>query len=138
MELMVIANDRQRIRPVRVLLALRPRMLRHLLRDVFASNREFEVVGEVENLANLADAVKATSPTAVFVSVAQSGGDPDICRHLLCRYPGLKAVINLSQDSRHGYASRVSIQTKRLEEVSLESIIAAVREDREFWDDEDL
>jgi DNA-binding NarL/FixJ family response regulator len=108
-------------------------MLRHLLRDVFARNCDFEVAGEVEDLESLAAAVDATSPALVLVSVPESGGAADLCRRLLRHHPDLK-VINLTTDSRHGYASRMWIQTRRLEEVSLESIISTVQEDSTFWD----
>jgi DNA-binding NarL/FixJ family response regulator len=69
-------------RPVRVLLANKPRALRTRLARLLRLQSDIEVVGTVLDPIDLLSAVEETQAAVVVVTLPASGEMPGICSHL--------------------------------------------------------
>jgi DNA-binding NarL/FixJ family response regulator len=113
-------------RPVRVLLANRPRALRTRLARLLQLQSDIEVVGTVLDPIELLSAVEETQAEVVVVTLPGSGEMPGICSHLFYEYPQL-LILALSATRSRAYVYRQVITVEPLAGTSDEELLTAVR-----------
>lgn len=113
---------------VRVLVANRPRLMRELIMTMIADQPDIEIVGEVEDAGDLADAVEQVRPDVLILAMEEPEQHRAQCGFLLGRYPGMR-ILALAPDQNRAlfYWAIVDIRTKALES-SEAGILNAVRE----------
>ena len=79
-------------RQIRVLVAIRPRLMRELILNTFADQPDIEIVGEVADEAEVPAAVDNSSPDFLVLSQDDILHRPSICDLVLRRHPGLRIV----------------------------------------------
>jgi DNA-binding NarL/FixJ family response regulator len=114
-------------RPVRVLLANKPRALRTRLARLLRLQSDIEVVGTVLDPIGLLSAVEETQAAVVVVTLPASGEIPGICSHLFYEYPQL-LILALSATQSRAYVYRQVITVEPLAGTSDEDILTAVRQ----------
>src|SRR5579885_2531143 len=87
-------------KPIRVLEANHPRLMRDIVLTTFADQPDIEVVGEVSDESEISDTVSRTAPDFVVIALDRTGGRPQICDVLLREHPGVH-VIAVAQESNH-------------------------------------
>ena len=92
----------------KVVLAVKPQLLRELLRRVIEEKSEMEIECEVFDPIDLLLAVKDTEADVVVMNLSESHRTPEICTHLLTEFPDL-LVIGISAQSDRAYAYRSAI-----------------------------
>jgi DNA-binding NarL/FixJ family response regulator len=116
------------VRRVRVLVANRPRLMRELVLEVIADLPDIEVIGEIQNENDLAQAVEEAEPDVLILAL--DGDDKRVaqCGFLLGRYPQMR-ILALAPEKNRGllYWAVVDVRTETLES-SEEGILTALRE----------
>jgi DNA-binding NarL/FixJ family response regulator len=116
------------VRRVRVLVANRPRLMRELVLEVIADQPDIEVIGEIQNENDLAQAVEEAEPDVLILAL--DGDDKRVaqCGFLLGRYPQMR-ILALAPEKNRGllYWAVVDVRTETLES-SEEGILTALRE----------
>jgi chemotaxis response regulator CheB len=79
-------------KPIRVLVANRPRLMRETILTTFADQPDIEIVGEVEDESEIFESVKKTLPDFVLISLDRPGERPPICDALLYEYPEVRVI----------------------------------------------
>jgi DNA-binding NarL/FixJ family response regulator len=79
-------------RNVRVLVANRPRLMRELVLATLFDQPDIEVVGEVENEADILKVVEEKRPDYLIVSLDKRRSRPPVCDVLLSKYPNMKIL----------------------------------------------
>ena len=80
------------IRNVRVLVANRPRLIRELLLATISDQPDIEVVGEVQNEADILGAVEQQQPDFLIVALDNPQSRPAVCDILLEKFPNMKIL----------------------------------------------
>ena len=78
---------------IRVLVANRPRMMRELITTTISDSSDIEVVGEVQNEADILEAVETTHPDFLIVASDQTGHPPSICASILETNTRIKILV---------------------------------------------
>jgi chemotaxis response regulator CheB len=116
------------VRRVRVLVANRPRLMRELVLEVIADQPDIEVIGEIQNENDLAQAVEEAEPDVLILAL--DGDDKRVaqCGFLLGRYPQMR-ILALAPEKNRGqlYWAVVDVRSETLES-SEEGILTALRE----------
>jgi chemotaxis response regulator CheB len=112
---------------IRVLVANRPRLMRETILSIFADQPDIEIVGEVEDEAEIFESVKKTLPHFVVVALDNPGERPPICDRLLRERPEVR-VIAVSQAKNYVvyYWASLDIHSSSIE-ASEEGVLGAVR-----------
>ncbi len=112
---------------VRVVVANRPRLMRELVVATIADQPDIEIVGEVQDEADIPKVVGEKQPDFLIVALDRVDEWPRICYELLRQYPGLRilALAPESNNSIHLWAS-LDIHSNNIE-VSEEGILGALR-----------
>jgi len=79
-------------KPIRVLVAIRPRLMRELILNTFADQPDIEIVGEVADEADVPAAVDSALPDFLVLSQDSTGQRPSICDLVLRQHPELRIV----------------------------------------------
>jgi len=79
-------------RNIRVLVANRPRLIRELLLATIADQPDIEVVGEVQNEADILGAVEQEHPDFLIVALDNPQSRPAVCDILLEKFPSMKIL----------------------------------------------
>jgi AmiR/NasT family two-component response regulator len=79
-------------KPIRVLVANRPRLMREIVLTTFADQPDIEIVGEVAEESQISESVKKTLPNFVVIALDQPGRRPPICDVLLREHPGVRVI----------------------------------------------
>ena len=87
-------------KPIRILLANRPRLMRELLLATLADRPNIEIIGEVGSEAEIAASVKRTAPDVLVISLDELGKRPRICDTVLRTNPDLRIVAVASEHNR--------------------------------------
>ena len=113
---------------VRVLVANRPRLMRELVRAVIADQPDIEVIGEVQDESQLAEAIEDAQPDILILALDEADKRVAQCGFLLGRYPQMK-ILALAPERNRGvfYWATVDVRTKPLES-SEAGILRALRE----------
>jgi DNA-binding NarL/FixJ family response regulator len=80
------------MRPVRVVVAIRPRLMRELLLMTIAGHPEIEIVAEIQEETDIANAVDGQEPDFLIVTLGDSDQLPAHCHRLLRRHPDMKIL----------------------------------------------
>ncbi len=113
---------------VRVLVANRPRLMRELVLAVIADQPDIEVIGEVQDESQLAEAIEDAQPDILILALDEADKRVAQCGFLLGRYPQMK-ILALAPERNRGvfYWATVDVRTKPLES-SEAGILRALRE----------
>lgn len=115
------------MRRVRVLVANRPRLMRELVLATIADQPDIEVVGVVEDPANILEIVGESHPDFLIVNLEKAGNRPEICDLLLDRFPRMKVLALASQQNNSiVYSVSQDIHADRVE-TSEQGILNALR-----------
>lgn len=88
-------------RPIRVLVAIRPRLIRELMLNTFSEQPDIEVVGEIGDDADVPAAVDEKLPDFLVLSQEDVQHRPSICDQVLHKHPELR-IIAVAPD--HNYS----------------------------------
>ena len=112
---------------IRVLVANHPRLMRELIRTTFADQPDIEVVGEVDEEADISESVKRTMPNFVVIALDHPGTRPAICDELLREHPEVR-VIAVAPEKNFvvSYWASLNIHSNDIES-SEEGLLAAMR-----------
>lgn len=80
------------MRSVRVLVANRPRLIRELVLATISDQPDIEVVGEVEDEADILARVEEQRPDFLIVALDKAGLRPPVCDTLLAKFPDMKIL----------------------------------------------
>ena len=113
---------------VRVLVANRPRLMRELVLAVIADQPDIELIGELQDEKELAEAVEEAHPDILILTLDDADERVAQCGFLLGRYPQMK-ILALAPEQNRGvfYWATVDVRTKPLES-SEAGILSALRE----------
>lgn len=113
---------------IRVLVANRPRMMRELVLATIADQPDIEVVGELQNENELAQAIEESQPDVLILALDSSDKRAAQCGFLLGRHPHMK-ILAIAPEENCGvfYWAIVDVRTKPLES-SETGILNALRE----------
>lgn len=79
-------------RNVRVLVANRPRLMRELVLATLFDQPDIDVVGEVENEADILRTVEEKRPDYLIVALEDPKARPSVCDVLLEKFPNMKIL----------------------------------------------
>ncbi len=114
-------------RNVRVLVANRPRLIRELLLATIADQPDIEVVGEVQNEADILLTVEQQRPDFLIVALDNPRSRPAVCDTLLERFPNMKILaLAPERNSSVFYWASIDIHSFNIE-ASEEGILGVLR-----------
>jgi chemotaxis response regulator CheB len=116
------------VKRVRVLVANHPRLMRELVLAVIADQPDIEIIGEVQEESQLAEAVEDAEPDILILALEDADKRSAQIGFLLGRYPQMK-ILALAPEQNRGqfYWATVDVRTKPLES-SEAGILSALRE----------
>ncbi len=111
-----------------MLVANRPRLMRELVLAAIHGQPDIEVVGEVSNENDLADAIEESQPDVLILKLDTSEPREAQCGFLLGRHPQMR-ILALAPEENRGmfYWAIVDVRTKPLES-SEAGILNALRD----------
>jgi chemotaxis response regulator CheB len=80
------------MRPIRVLVANQPRLMRELLMATIADQPDIEIVGEVADESEIVTAVERSHPDFLIIAQGRSRRLPAVCEPILQNYPQVKVL----------------------------------------------
>ena len=114
-------------RPIRILVANRPKLMRELILATLSDEPGIEIVGEVSEEAEIRQRVRQTSPDLLVIALDEPAKRPDICDILLRDQPGLRIIAVASQQNCSVfYWASFDIHSSQIEP-SEQGILNAVR-----------
>lgn len=113
---------------VRVLVANRPRLMRELIMTMIADQPDIEIVGEIGDEGDLAEAVEQVRPDVLILAMDEPETYRAQCGFLLGRHPEMR-ILALAPERNRAlfYWASLDIRTRSLES-SEAGILNAVRE----------
>ena len=114
-------------KPIRVLVANRPRLMRELILTTFADQSDIEIVGVVAEDSEISASVGKTLPNFVIIALDQPNKRPAICDDLLREHPEVR-VIAVAPEKNYVvyYWASLKINSSDIE-ASEEGILNALR-----------
>jgi DNA-binding NarL/FixJ family response regulator len=114
-------------KPIQVLVANRPQLMRELILETLADQPGIEVVGEVTEEMDIPDRVNETLPDVLVIALDEPGRRPDICRPILHAHPEVRILaVAFGQNRAISYWASVDIHSDDIES-SAAGILNAVR-----------
>jgi len=114
-------------RPIRVLVANRPKLMRELILSTLADEPGVEIVGEVAEEAEIAERVRQVAPDLLVIELDEPSKRPQICDMLLRDHPELRIIAVASQENcSFFYWASFDIHSSEIE-ASEQGILKAVR-----------
>jgi len=116
------------VKRVRVLVANRPRLMREIVLATIADQPDIEIVGDIEQPADLTEIVEQVRPDVLIVALVDQESCTGECGFLLGRYPQMK-ILALAPEQNRGvlYWTIVHIRTNPVES-SEAGILSALRD----------
>lgn len=112
---------------VRVLVANRPRLIRELILATISDQPDIEVVGEVQDEADILFTVEEKRPDFLIVALDGSGARPSVCDVLLAKFPNMKILaLAPERNSSVFYWASLDIHSFNVE-ASEDGILGALR-----------
>lgn len=112
---------------IRVLVANRPRLMRELVLETISDQPDIEIVGETQDDSQIVEMVERTHPDFLIIALQESDQRPDICDHVLERYPHLRVLaLAPERNSSIFYWASLNIRSNRIE-ASEEGVLGALR-----------
>jgi chemotaxis response regulator CheB len=114
-------------KPIRVLVANHPRLMRETVLTTFADQPDIEIVGEVADESEISESVKKTLPHFVVIALDQPGIRPPICDELLRDYPEVRIIaVAPAKNYVVYYWASLDIHSSNIE-ASEEGMLSALR-----------
>ena len=114
-------------RPIRVLVANRPRLMRELILTTFSDQPDIEIVGEVVDETDIPASMEKTNPDVIVITQDKLGERPSICDAVLRQRPDVR-IIAIAPHHNYSvyYWASLNIHSHGVE-ASEESILSALR-----------
>jgi chemotaxis response regulator CheB len=104
------------MKPIRVLVANRPRLIRELVIATISGQPDIEIVGEVENESELGEVVAQVQPDFLIVALDRLNQLPDVCQSILENHPHVRVIaIAASRNYSMFYWTSLHIQSNQIE-----------------------
>lgn len=114
-------------KPIRVLVANHPRLMREVILETFADQPDIEIVGEVTAESEISESVKRTLPNFVIIALDRPGSRPRICDELLREHPDIRVIAVAPQKNFIvSYWASLDIHSDNIE-ASEQGILNAIR-----------
>ena len=114
-------------KPIRVLVAIYPRLMRELILTTFADQPDIEVVGEVTEESAIPAEVERTSPDFLVISLNNHLQRPAVCDAVLRRRPEMR-IIAVDPENNYSVHYWVSLNIQADDvEASEEGILGVLR-----------
>jgi DNA-binding NarL/FixJ family response regulator len=114
-------------KPIRILVANRPKLMRELILATLADEPGIEIVGEVSDDADIPDRVQLTQPDLLVIALDEPTQRPRICDTVLRLHPEVRIIAVAANHNRSiGYWMSVDIHSDDIE-TSEAGILRAVR-----------
>ena len=104
-----------------------PRVMREIIRDLLASERGIELVGETKGDVDLSRLVDATRADVVVMGLPDTAL-PEAGERLLAEHPGVR-LLGVVADGRDAVMYQLRPYHRSLGEVSPRALVAALRDD---------
>lgn len=115
------------MKPIRVLVANQPRLMRELMVSTISDQPDIEIVGEVQDESELASVVEKTRPDFLIVALEKFNRLPDSCQSILQNHPQIKVIaIASDRNSSMFYWASLKVQSNQIE-ASEEGVLSALR-----------
>ena len=112
---------------IRVLVAIRPRLMRELILNTFSDQPDIEILGEIVDEAKVPDAVDRLSPDFLVLSQDDMNKRPTICDLVLRQHPEVR-IVAVSPDRNYSVHYWVSFDIHSHDvEASEEGILGVLR-----------
>jgi DNA-binding NarL/FixJ family response regulator len=103
------------MKPIRVQVANRPRLMRELMVATISEQPDIETVGEVQD-AELVSAVEKTRPDFLIVALEKFNRLPQVCHSILHTYPQMKVIaVSSDRNSSMFYWASLKVQSNEIE-----------------------
>jgi chemotaxis response regulator CheB len=79
-------------KPIRVLVANSPRLMRELILATLSDQTDIEIVGEVVDEADISMSIEKTSPDVIVIAQDKLGDRPVICDAVLRQRPDIRII----------------------------------------------
>ena len=120
-------------KPIRVLVAIRPRLMRELILNTFADQEDIEVVGEVADEGDVPAAVDSSMPDFLVLSQDGAGQRPSVCDVVLRQHPEVR-IVAVAPDRNYSVHYWVSFDIHSHDvEASEEGILDVLRRSPIRW-----
>jgi len=117
---------------IRVVVANQPRLMRELVLATISEQPVIEIVGEVQNEADIRRVVEEKKPDFLIIALDEPGERPRLCDSLLCQFPDMKILaLAPERNSSVFYWASLDIHSNRVE-ASEEGILDALRGKAQF------
>jgi DNA-binding NarL/FixJ family response regulator len=104
------------MKPIRVLVANRPRLMRELVMATISDQPDIEIVGEVLEESEVGGAVDQTQPDFLIVALDRQDQLPDFCEVILQNHPHTKIIaIASDRNSTVFYWASLRVQSNQIE-----------------------
>jgi chemotaxis response regulator CheB len=114
-------------KPIRVLVANHPRLMREVILQTFADQPDIEIVGEVTEESEISESVKRTLPNFVIIALDRPDSRPGICDELLRKHPDVRVIAVAPQKNFVvSYWASLDIHSNNIE-ASEQGILNAIR-----------
>lgn len=110
---------------IRILLAIHPRMMREVAKQMIQRSEDMEVVGEFLAPSDFLAAVRETGANAVILTLSGSE-KPGRYSHLLAEYPNL-TILGLDSEGKATFVGRRSLGWREIVNPSEAEILRALR-----------
>jgi chemotaxis response regulator CheB len=112
---------------IRVLVAIRPRLMRELILNTFADQPDIEIVGEVVDEAKVPESVARLAPDFLVLSQDDMTTRPSLCDLVLRQHPEVR-IIAVAPDRNYSVHYWVSFDIHSHDvEASEEGILGVLR-----------
>ena len=120
-------NTQQTMKPIRVLVANQPRLMRELMVATISEQPDIEIVGEVQEDSELLSAVEKTLPDFLIVALEKFNRLPQICHSILQKHPQMKVIaVSSDRNSSMFYWTSLKVQSNEIE-ASEAGVLSALR-----------
>jgi DNA-binding NarL/FixJ family response regulator len=114
-------------KPIRVLVANPPRLMRELILATFSDQPDIEIVGEVADEAELLESVERANPDFVVIAQDRLGERPAVCDTVLRRHPDVRIIAVAPHDNYSIYYwASLDIHSRDVE-ASEEALLGVLR-----------
>jgi DNA-binding NarL/FixJ family response regulator len=115
------------MKPIRVLVANRPRLIRELVMATISDQSDIEIVAEIEEESEIAGAVDDTQPDFLIVALERHDRLPEFCQSILQSHPQIKIIaIAPDRNSTVFYWASLRVQSNQIE-ASESGVLNALR-----------
>ena len=115
------------MKPIRVLVANRPRLMRELVMATISDQPDIEVVGEIQEESEIQAAVDQTQPDFLIVALDDQDQLPGFCQSILQSHSQIKIIaIAPDRNSTIFYWASLRVQFNQIE-ASEKGVLNALR-----------